>query len=73
MYGYIAITREKNKALTDKAGREGLIENKAYKEFKKNLIDFFIDIAKNFFASSKDDVTAHSIQMDEIARKNEKF
>lgn len=73
MYGYIAITRDKNKALTDKAGREGLIENKAYKEFKKNLIDFFIDVAKNFFASSQDDVTAHSIQMNEIARKNEKI
>lgn len=73
MFGYIAITREKNKALTDKAGREGLIENKAYKEFKKNLIDFFTDVAKNFFASSKDDVTAHSIQMGEIARNNEKI
>lgn len=73
MYGYIAITRDKNKALTDKAGREGLIENKAYKEFKKNLIDFFTDVAKNFFSSSKDDVTAHSIQMGEIARKNEKI
>lgn len=72
MYGYIAITREKNKALTDKAGREGLIENKAYKEFKKNLIEFFTDVAKNFFASSRDDITAHAAQMDEIARKNEK-
>ena len=38
IFGYIAIGREQNPNLIDKAGREGLIENKAYREFKKDLI-----------------------------------
>lgn len=36
MFGYIAISRESNRNLIDKAGREGLIENKAYREFNLN-------------------------------------
>ena len=46
MFGYISITRAGNPSLKDKAGREGLIENKAYRELKEDLIALFIDIAK---------------------------
>ncbi len=75
MFGYIAISREGNKSLTDKAGREGLIENKAYREFKSNLIDLFINIAKIYFMTpdkNSDYTTSHFLQMDEVAKRNEK-
>ena len=74
MFGYIGINRENNRSLTDKAGREGFIENKAYREFKQDLIAFFIDIAKMFFATpEKDSDNARSKQQEEIRLRNEKM
>lgn len=51
MTGYIGITN-KNKGFKEKAGREGFIDNKTYKEFKRDLIELFIDIAKRYYATS---------------------
>ncbi len=74
MFGYLGITRDANRNLTDKAGREGLIENKAYREFKRDLIEFFIDLAKTFFATpDKDADNARSEQQEEIRKRNEKM
>ncbi|RMD90067.1 MAG: ATP-binding protein [Calditrichaeota bacterium] len=49
IFGAIEITREHNSNLIEKAGREGFQENKAYREFKDILINFFIQIAADFF------------------------
>ncbi|HHF0504678.1 TPA: ATP-binding protein [Vibrio antiquarius] len=49
MFGVIEIDHDINHKLVEKAGREGLIENVAYQEFKKILINFFIQLAKDFF------------------------
>lgn len=80
MFGYIAISRSGNKELVDKAGREGLIENKAYKEFKKDLISLFVDIAKNFFytktKTDEDDGNPRTLraeQIKEIEARNKKL
>lgn len=77
MFGYISISREANKNLTDKAGREGLIENKAYREFKKDLIQFFIDLSITYFRSTKDidpdDKNARSEQLKDINEKNKRI
>ncbi|WP_319500342.1 ATP-binding protein [uncultured Draconibacterium sp.] len=51
MFGFIDISRIKNEKLKDKAGREGFIANQAYREFKADLEAFFIDLAKQFFAT----------------------
>lgn len=51
MFGYIDISRNENKKLIDKAGREGFINNAAYREFKADLEAFFEDLAKQFFAT----------------------
>lgn len=75
MYGYIDISREKNKNLSDKAGREGFIANKAYREFQDDLIQFFIDLADTYFRSiDKDnpDTNSRWEQLAEIKRQNEK-
>jgi hypothetical protein len=49
MFGAIEMSREENSKLAEKAGREGFQENKAYREFKDILINFFIQIAADFF------------------------
>lgn len=47
--GAIEITRDRNRSLIEKAGREGFQENKAYREFREILINFFIQLAADFF------------------------
>ncbi|MCH8032464.1 MAG: sensor histidine kinase [Bacteroidetes bacterium] len=49
MFGAIEIDGEVNKKLKEKAGREGFIENKAYKDFKDVLIYFLIQVAADYF------------------------
>lgn len=74
MFGYISITRQENPKLIDKAGREGFIENKAYREFKRDLIDFFNNVADKFFRSVEEgESNARSEQIDKIREKNKKL
>lgn len=49
MMGYIDITHEDNSLLNEKAGREGFIENKAYRQLRDILINFFLQLANDFF------------------------
>lgn len=49
MFGAIELTKENNSELKEKAGREGFIENKAYKQLKSILENFFIQVAADFF------------------------
>lgn len=52
MFGYIAISRTINRQLKDKAGREGFISNRAFREFTDDLKAFFFDdLAKKYFAT----------------------
>lgn len=48
IFGYIEVSREKNPGLKDKAGREGFIVNRAYRDFQKDLIEFFIDLSTRY-------------------------
>ncbi len=72
--GYIDLSREKNPKLQDKAGREGFIQNRAYREFRNDLIEFFVDIAKNYLRASTgdDDETLRESQIEEIEQKYRK-
>jgi len=49
MFGAIEISAENNKSLIEKAGREGFIENKAYRQLQAILKNFFIQLAADFF------------------------
>lgn len=49
MFGAIELTKENNSELKEKAGREGFIENKGYKQLKAILENFFIQIAADYF------------------------
>lgn len=50
-FGRVAFTRSANPALRDKAGREGLVDNRAFREMRILLIEFLIDAAKKYFGT----------------------
>lgn len=52
VFGYVSITHALNGALSEKAGREGFRENQAYRDFRSILINFFEQLALEFFRSS---------------------
>ncbi len=49
MFGVIDISKSKNKELKEKAGREGFIENKAYRQLQDILKNYFLQLAADFF------------------------
>lgn len=50
-FGRIAITRNNNKSLKDKAGREGLIDNRARNIFKNLVADLLKEVSVRYFGS----------------------
>ena len=49
MFGVVEIDGQENRELHEKAGREGFRENRAYRQFKSILKNFFIQMAADFF------------------------
>lgn len=49
MMGAVELSSAKNPNLVEKAGREGFREDKAYRQFRSILINFFIQSAADFF------------------------
>jgi signal transduction histidine kinase len=49
IFGVIEISAAQNSNLTEKAGREGFIENKAYRQMQSILKNFFVQLAADFF------------------------
>jgi signal transduction histidine kinase len=49
LFGVVEISQTANQNLNEKAGREGFRENKAYRQFREILMDFFVQIAADFF------------------------
>lgn len=52
IFGYISISHAGNPSLSEKAGREGFRENQAYRDFRSILINFFEQLALEFFRKS---------------------
>ena len=52
MFGRIAITREANPNLRDKAGREGLIDNRAAKVLRDLVANILMESARRYFGSA---------------------
>lgn len=49
IFGVVELSRDKNSELNEKAGREGFLENRAYRQFRDILKHFFVQIAADFF------------------------
>lgn len=54
MIGWIDITHDENRTLVEKAGREGFRENKAYRQFRDILENFFKQLAVDYFRPKAD-------------------
>jgi len=54
MAGYIALNRDDNGALNEKAGREGFRQNRAYRDLQAVLDNWFQQIAKDFFRKTSE-------------------
>jgi signal transduction histidine kinase len=50
-FGRIGFTRASNPSLRDKAGREGLVDNRAFREMRIVVIEFLIDAARKYFGT----------------------
>jgi signal transduction histidine kinase len=66
-FGRVAITREENPNLKDKAGREGLIDNQAKREFTLLVVELLKTTARRFFGS---DSQPHREYLPEIITEN---
>lgn len=54
IFGRVAVTRENNSNLRDKAGREGIIDNKAAKVFRDLVIEILRTTARRYFGTDAD-------------------
>ncbi|NKJ97113.1 histidine kinase [Rhizobium leguminosarum bv. viciae] len=54
MFGRLAISRSQNPNLTDKAGREGLLDNTAAKTLRELVSNILMQSARQYFGSASD-------------------
>jgi signal transduction histidine kinase len=75
MFGAVEIDQLKNKELSEKAGREGFRENKAYREFRDILKNFFLKLASEFFNDGgiySEEFIERKKELDQVAAINKK-
>lgn len=69
MFGRVALSRERNPNLRDKAGREGFIDNRATKALRLLVINVLRMAARDYFGS---DSEPRKTEMPDIIERNEK-
>lgn len=67
MIGFISIGKHSNPYLIDKAGREGLISNMAYRQLKNMLKEFFIDVADSYYGKKSE---SRKVALEEKKRRD---
>ena len=78
MFGFIELSQTENPKLTEKAGREGFRETRAYRQLRSILMNFFLQTAGDFFREEGKHAGVHVMKKgelnrtDEIRRKKEK-
>ena len=68
IFGTIDIDQTRNANLVEKAGREGFRENRAYRQFREILMNFFVQIAADFFRQGGVHVATFEEQRAELER-----
>ena len=68
IFGTIDIDQNRNSSLVEKAGREGFRENRAYRQFREILMNFFVQIAADFFRHGGVHVATFEEQRAELDR-----
>lgn len=69
MFGRLSVTRAKNRNLKDKAGREGLLDNRAAKTLKVLIANILMQSARRFFGSASE---LRKELLPEISAENER-
>jgi len=54
IFGVVEISREANSSLIEKAGREGFMENMAYRQVRKLVQNFLIEVVREYFRRESD-------------------
>lgn len=70
MIGVVELSHTENSALVEKAGREGFRENKAYRQFRGVLENFFKTLAMDWFREDTTKYGDFKEQRAEIERQN---
>ncbi len=68
-FGRLAFTRAQNPSLRDKAGREGLVENRASRELRLLVQDLLIKLARDYFGT---DAPERAERIAEAQKRNQK-
>jgi len=67
-FGRVAFTRENNPNLRDKAGREGLVDNRARREMRLLVQSVLMEAARRYFGSDSD---IRGSELPDIQKRNE--
>ena len=70
MFGSVEIDAETNRGLREKAGREGFQENKAYRQFRSILQNFFLQIAADFFRADGTHADTFDLRKTELSSED---
>ena len=70
-FGVVEITRKSNFDLIEKAGREGFMENKAFRQMRDMIKNFLIEVVREYFVKSSDLAEDFWRVKDELNRQNE--
>ena len=71
MFGVIEIDADANHGLREKAGREGFQENRAYRQFKAILRNFFLQVTADFFRTGGVHGDAFDLRKQELSREDQ--
>ena len=70
MFGAVELDANRNCDLLEKAGREGFQENKAYRQFRSILRNFFLQMAADFFRSEGVHSESFDLRKTELSRED---
>lgn len=68
MFGVVDLNQDDNWRLTEKAGREGFRENRAYRQLRSILMNFFEQTAADFFRKEGEYTYIHAEIKEELSR-----
>ena len=71
MFGAVEIDAEANQGLREKAGREGFQENKAYRQFRAILQNFFLQMVADFFRTDGVYAETFDVRKSELSKEDE--
>ena len=71
LFGAVKLSRKENGKLKEKAGREGFQQDKAYRQLKDILENFFMQLATDFFRKDGEYTEYYDEQREDLGRQEE--